>query len=243
MRKMIDNILLTITCMTLMVFIGCGGKRGPVANDGGKSEPVADDGGKGDIHVPFPEEQCLQLVCEHLMSTSGHAMTGRQLAALGDSFLVANREKLTGLYSVDDMMGLFSINLPTNETDNVPRMGVYRDSLSGGTITFSPADSQLAKESAESSEFPIRPICQADIRIVYEVYDRLPEKSERMLVEQRGNGIVTLYHTVSRRGDEEGERIFFPEYRNIIVYVYPDGDSLMTSCGYEKTKRIYRYKN
>ena len=64
-----------------------------------------------------------------------------------------------------------------------------------------------------------------------------------MLVEQRGNGIVTLYHTVSYKGDEEGERVYFPEYRNIIVYVYPDGDSLMTSCGYEETKRIYRYKN
>ena len=200
-------------------------------------------GGEAEIQNYSPEEQCVLLVCEILMGTSGHAMTGSQLAELDSSFLNANQEKLMGNYSVDEMRGLFSINLPSNETDNVPRMGVYRDSLSGGTITFSPADSQLAKESAESSEFPIRPICQADIRIVYEVYDRLPEKSERMLVEQRGNGIVTLYHTVSRRGDEEGERIFFPEYRNIIVYVYPDGDSLMTSCGYEKTKRIYRYKN
>lgn len=226
-------ILLTVACMSLMTFIGCAGKRAP----------VADSGGEADIDAPSPEEQCVQLVCEHLMSTSGHAMTGRQLAALGDSFLVANRERLMGRYSVDEMMGLFSINLPTNETDNVPRMGVYLDSLSGGTITFSPADSLLAKESAESTEFPIRPICQADIRIIYENYYSLPKESERMLVEQRGNGIVTLYHTVSYKGDEEGERVYFPEYRNIIVYVYPDGDSLMTSCGYEETKRIYRYKN
>lgn len=226
-------ILLTVACMSLMTFIGCAGKRAP----------IADGGGEADIDAPSPEEQCVQLVCEHLMSTSGHAMTGRQLAALGDSFLVANRERLMGRYSVDEMMGLFSINLPTNETDNVPRMGVYLDSLSGGTITFSPADSLLAKESAESTEFPIRPICQADIHIIYENYYSLPKESERMLVEQRGNGIVTLYHTVSYKGDEEGERVYFPEYRNIIVYVYPDGDSLMTSCGYEETKRIYRYKN
>ena len=199
--------------------------------------------GEAEINVPSPEEQCVQLVCEILMGTSGHAMTGKQLAELGDSFLDANQEKWIGEYSVDQMRELFSINLPTNETDNVPRMGVYLDSLSGGTITFSPADSQLAKASAESTEFPIRSICQADLRIVYDIYDSLPEETERMLVEQRGNGIVTLYHTVSREGDEEGERIYFPEYRNIIVYVYPDGDSLMTSCGYEETKRIYRYMN
>lgn len=213
-----------------MVLAACSGSR--------------DNGSGGtDIHVPSPEVQCVQLVCEILEGTSGHAMTGRQLAALGDSILEANHENWAGMYSIDDMRGLFSVNLPTNETDNVPRMGAYRDSLSGGTITFSPADYQLAKESSESTEFPIRPICQADIRIVYEPFDNLPEKTERMLVEQRGNGIVTLYHIVFRKGEKEGERIYFPEYRNIIIYVYPDGDSIMTSCGYEKTKRIYRYKN
>ena len=195
-----------------------------------------------EIHAPSPEEECVGLLYTILGSDSGHAMSGRQIAALDDGVL--ETDWAGSVLSPDALKGLFSINLPTNDTDNLPRMGLYKESVSGGTINFSTADAQLANHSITSDEFPIRPACQADIRIVYEDWctsESLPEESERMLVEQRGNGILTLYHTVMRRGDND-ERIYFPEYRNIVVYVYPDGDSLLTTCGYEATKRIYRYQ-
>ncbi len=222
--------------MAGLLLAACGSHRGDNGSDG--IGIVGSDG----IHAPSPEEECVSLLFDILMSDSGHAMSGRQIAGLDDGAL--ETEWAACVLSPGAMKGLFCVNLPTNASDNLPRMGVYKDAVSNGTITFSKADAALEQQSMASTEDPIRPACQADIRIVYydwESPECLPEKSERMLVEQRGQGILTLYHTVARRGDRD-ERIYFPEYRNIVIYVYPDADSLLTTCGYEATKRIYRYE-
>lgn len=171
---------------------------------------------------PAPEEQASAWLCDVLMSQEGCAITAERLAQL----------KGTGV-----------INLPVNSDDVMPRMGKYENAETGATIVFKPYTNE--KDT-------IKPICQADLRLAYHSWDtacHLPEGTcETRCIQNRGRGILAIYHIVHDYGPRNGShRCYedhpdgYPEYMGALLYVYPGADSLMYTCGYEASKRIYRY--
>ena len=171
---------------------------------------------------PFPEEECMNYLGDFLDSEAGSVADGAHIVALKSN---------NGLNAEVDSM--FSIGLPVNETNVLPRMGTYRDPLSGGTLVFSETD---------ASQDTIHPVAAAAMRIVYhewETNESVPQKVDKRVVHDRGNGILTFYRMVCHCDDHPDG---YPEYCPIVAYVYPDRDSLMTSTGYAESRRIYRFE-
>lgn len=175
---------------------------------------------------PNAEERAVEWLGNIVNSPEGHTMTAGQLATLSE-------EK-----------SIRSVALPVNDEDVLPRMGIYRNEATGGTIQFRPYTNE--KDT-------VNPVCQADLRIViHSYYDAscLPDSAETECIQNRGKGILAAYRIVHDGGPNGGRhRCYdkhpdgYPEYWGTLMYVYPDADSLMVTWGYEASKRIYHFVN
>lgn len=218
MRKMNRNMrrwAMTMMAMTLGL-MACGSKS-------------AGNSGEGDYPEPSRQQACMNRLYDVLMSPEGRAMTGAQLAVYADTTRLRN---------------VFKIALPVGEDDQLPRMGTYRNDETGGTIIFR----QLTEEDPLDT---IHAVCQAAVRIVHFEYEdstSLPQTGDTLLVQDRGRGILTGFRYVHRGGPNGGKhRCYdqhpdgYPEYASWVLAVYPGADSLLYTCGYEASKRTYRY--
>lgn len=221
MRQMKNSMKLLVMAMmaVAMGMVGCSSK--PADNSG----TVDGDG----YPMPNMQQACMNRLNHILMSDEGRAMTGKQLAELTDP------EKLRNM---------FQIALPVCDDDQLPCMGTYLNEETGGTIVFSPI-------TVEDPLDTIHAVCNAAYRIVYFDYEDstcLLEAYDTVLVHNRGNGIMSFYRYVHRGGPNGGKhRCYdkhpdgYPEYGSLLLSVYPGGDSLVYTCGYEKSKRVYRF--
>lgn len=187
---------------------------------------------------PSPEEQASAWLCDVLMSKEGSAITAERLAQLKGT------DKIPGMTEYqNDEDSIRNINLPLNSEDVLPRMGKYENEETGATIVFKPYTNK--KDT-------INPICQADFRIAWHSWDKqccLPEDTcETRCIQNRGRGILAIYHIVHDFGPRNGSHSCYenhpdgyPEYWGALLYVYPGADSLIFTCGYEESKRVYRF--
>ena len=187
---------------------------------------------------PSPEEQALSWLCDVLMSKEGSSMTAERLAQLKGTDTIPGVMEPEG---AEDCMR--NINLPVNSEDVLPRMGKYENKETGATIVFKPYTNE--KDT-------LNPVCQADFRLAWHSWDKqcyLPEDTcETRCIQNRGRGILAIYHIVHDFGPNEGRhRCYedhpngYPEYWGALIYVYPGADSLIFTCGYEESKRTYKY--
>lgn len=219
MRQSKNNLRLFAVTMLAVVLgmVACGSK--PANNGGGDNYPE-----------PSMQQACMNHLYDVLMSVEGRAMTGIQLASLTDTVRLRN---------------VFQTALPITDDDQLPRMGVYRDAETGGTIVFSPVTEEDPLDT-------IHAVCNVAFRIVsfdYEDSTCLPIDYDTLLVHNRGNGILSFFRYVHRGGPNGGKhRCYdrhpdgYPEYKSMLLSVYSGGDSLVYTCGYEKSKRMYRYQ-
>ena len=190
------------------------------------------------IDAPLPEEEAMFWLWDVLMSPEGSALTAEQLAQLKWT------DKTFGVMEpLNDDDTIRNINLPVNSEDVLPRMGKYENEETGATIVFKPYTNK--KDT-------INPVCQADLRIAWHSWDEqcyLPEDTcETRCIQNRGRGILAIYHIVHDFGHRNGSHDCYedhpdgyPEYWGALLYVYPDADSLIFTCGYEESKRVYRF--
>lgn len=188
-------------------------------------QTTGDNGGGVPYPMPSAEEEAMAWLYATLMSDAGHAMTGEQLAQL-------KKDR-----SIND------VSLPVNDADVLPRMGMYKNDPTGGTIVFKPYTNE--KDT-------INPICQADFRVPFHSWEEkvyLPDDScYTECIQNRGKGIMAIYRIVHQGGPNGGRhRCYakhpdgYPEYWGVLLYVYPGADSLLFTCGYEKSKRVYHF--
>jgi len=216
------------TCLVMgMTLIGCHSRTSQMT---GHNNTVID--------APLPEEEALSWLADVLMSEGGSSLTAEQLAHLKGT------DKIPGVMEPqNDEDSIRNINLPVNSEDVLPRMGKYENEETGATIVFKPYTNK--KDT-------INPICQADLRLAWHSWDTqcyLPEDTcETRCIQNRGRGILAIYHIVHDFGPNEGRHDCYedhpngyPEYWGVLLYVYPGADSLMYTCGYEESKRIYRF--
>ena len=66
-------------------------------------------------------------------------------------------------------------------------------------------------------------------------------------VESRGKGVYSLYYYEKQYKADRlqtyslGNPLTVPERLGMLLFVYPDADSILVQCGSEESKRIYRY--
>ena len=183
-------------------------------------KPAANRG--DDYPMPGMQEECMNHLYRILMSPEGRAMKGTQLAVLRDTGKLRN---------------VFGIDLPTCGDNQLPRMGTYRDAAKGAAYEFLPL-------AAVDPLDTIHAVCRAVANFGNE-----GATPDTLLVHNRGNGILTLFRYVHRGGPYGGKhRCYdkhpdgYPEYSTVVLSVYPGGDSLIISSGYEESKCVYRYE-
>ena len=220
------------TCMVMgMALIACHSGTSQLTGNNAANDNTA-------IDAPSPEEDALSWLCDVLMSKEGSALTAEQLARLKGT------DKIAGVMEpLNDEDSIRSINLPVNNEDVLPRMGKYENKETGATIVFKPYVNE--KDT-------INPVCQADLRIAWHSWDNrcyLSEDTcETRCIQNRGRGILAIYHIVHDFGPRNGSHTCYedhpdgyPEYWGALIYVYPGADSLIFTCGYEESKRVYRF--
>lgn len=217
---------LLATCTVLgMLLIACHSGSGKMTTDTVYPEPS-------------PEEQALSWLADVLMSKEGSSMTAERLAQLKGT------DTIPGVMGPEhDEDSIRNINLPVNSEDVLPRMGKYENKETGATIVFKPYTNE--KDT-------LNPVCQADLRLAWHSWDAqcyLPKDTcETRCIQNRGRGILAIYHIVHDFGPRDGRHDCYedhpdgyPEYWGALIYVYPGADSLIFTCGYEESKRIYRF--
>ena len=207
-QQRIGMIWLVIVMVTVMIMAACGSKP-----DG--------NGGEDTYPMPTIQEECMNHLYDVLMSPEGRAMTGVQLAVLNDTGRLRN---------------VFRIDLPVSETNQLPRMGIYRAVGEGTTFEFLPL-------AAEDPLDTIYAVCQA-----ITTFDNEDSTPDTLLVHNRDNGILTLFRYVHRGGPNGGKhRCYdkhpdgYPEYSSVVMSVFQGADSLIISRGFEESDCVFRY--
>lgn len=227
MKTDFKKLRILVYVAMLAMFGSCFG-NGTGGNDGGE-----EGGGMESYPMPSPREECARHLNDVLHSSAGWWMTPEELASLSGG------ER--------DIKGLFDVGLPVNDTDVLPRLGVYRNPESGGFIKF--------REFTEKDELEpdtIHPVCAAEICMVFfdwESKASLPDSTDAFYhnyrVQNRGKGIFTLYHMCHRHcfcSHHDDHPDGFPEWLGAVFYVYPGADSIKVSVGYRKSHRMYYYQ-
>ncbi|MBR3455144.1 MAG: hypothetical protein IKH26_07470 [Bacteroidaceae bacterium] len=159
-----------------------------------------------------PDANVEQALISLLNSEEGKKMTADDLNSLRSSKKVG--DKMRGAVGPD-------IQLPITDLDVLPRDSVlYTNPLTGSTLWFSfngRTDSLNAVGTVTINQKEFREVVWT-------------ASSPVMHLQSRGKSLYTLFEY-----NEDG-----PEWQGVIIYVYPDADSLLVTHGYEKPERVFR---
>ena len=147
-----------------------------------------------------------------LNSEEGQKMTADELNSLRASKKLG--DKMRGAVGPD-------IQLPITDLDVLPRDSVlYTNPSTGSTLLFT------LNDSTDSLN------CVGTVTINQNVFREIvwAASSPVLQLQARGKSLYTLFEY-----DEE-----VPEWQGVIIYVYPDADSLLVTHGYEKPERVFR---
>jgi len=147
-----------------------------------------------------------------LNSEEGQKMTADELNSLRASKKLG--DKMRGAIGPD-------IQLPISDLDVLPRDSVlYTNPMTGSTLCFNlsgTVDSLNAVGTVTINQKEFREIVWST-------------NSSVLQLQSRGKSLYTLFEY-----NENG-----PEWQGVIIYVYPDADSLLVTHGYEKPERVFR---
>ncbi len=137
---------------------------------------------------------------------------------------------LDSIESLNQRKEGFSIHFPATDVNARPKTdGLYVNPKTGSSLQFelTPADSLFG---------------MGTVTIVQQTEGELSfgtsslDSIITLNVQSRGKGIYALYSTIS-----DGESFTRRSWSRVLLYVYPNADSIMTTRGTEATTHVFRF--
>lgn len=223
----IKNLLIVsgLSLFVMILMTACSPKK-PAAKaeiEEEKEDPTEEEWNinGGDSDQPIMDGWTYEMAAEYYMQSEldfdyGHVLRGERGWLTPDSLArLAN--------------GHVQVNIPVQQQDNMPRMGVtYRQPETGGTITFSGGPENLPTIYGDA----LSSVAQATCFLKDIEYDYQTEPYTAY-VQSRGKGLYTLFRMEGTRDEDTNEWVDHsnPVWYPVIISVYPHGDSLVISRG------------
>ena len=125
----------------------------------------------------------------------------------------------------------FSVLFPLTDVDQRPLEGVYQNPVTGSTLQFHPAEQRDS----------ILTVGTVDINQQTELEVTLTTKPVTKFVQARGKSVYALYE-VNTSTDSLGTGRQWASWSRVLLFVYPGGDSIMTTRGSKHLTHIFRHQ-